>query len=81
MADKTTTTNSVQIMTKYADGDTRTISIDDPNMSIDLGQAVHSLGSFLLEKQVLIGDKTGAAFTGLDYANLIQKTKTEFDLG
>ena len=81
MADKTTTTTTLNIIAGFADGDDRTINIDNPNTAINLGNAVYSLGSFAQQNQVILGDKAGSAFTEFKSAKLVTKTKTILDLG
>ena len=81
MADKTTVTTTLSLLAGFADGDDRTYNIDNPNTAINLGNAVHSIGSFCQENQVILGDKTGAAFTEFKSAKLVTKTKTVLDLG
>lgn len=81
MADKTTTTTTLNIVAGFADGDDRTIIIDNPNTALNLGNAVHSLGSFVQQNQIFLGDKAGSAFTEFKTAKLVTKQKTVFDLG
>ena len=80
MADKTTTTTTLNILAGFADGDDRTILIDNPNTAINLGNAVHSLGSYAQANQIILGDKAGSAFTSFKTAKLVTKTKTVLDL-
>lgn len=80
MADKTTTTRTLSMETAYADGDTRTINVDNPNTAINLGDAVHNLSNFCATNQIILGDKAGAAFTEIKSAKLVTKTKTVLDL-
>lgn len=81
MADKTTTTETVQIMAEFADGDTRTLSIENPSSAESIGAAVYNLQTFLQNNSVLLGDKAGAAFSRFAYANMLIKTKNVLDLG
>lgn len=81
MADKTTTEYVLQMKAEFADGDDRTISVENPNTAINLGAAVYSLQSFLQNHSVIIGDKNRAAFSQFRYANNVTKTRTELDLG
>ena len=80
MADKTTTNTTLSILAGFSDGDDRTINIDNPNTAINLGNAVHSLGSYAATNQIILGDKTGASFTEFKSAKLVTKTKTVLDL-
>ena len=81
MADRTTTTTTLNIVAGFEDGDDRTILIDNPNTAINLGDAVYSLGSFAQTNQIILGDKAGSAFTSFKSAKLVTKEKTVLDLG
>lgn len=81
MADKTSTTYTLQILAEFADGDTRTLNVDAPNSAESIGAQVYELQTFLKNNSVLIGDKAGAAFSQFRYANKVTKRRTEFDLG
>lgn len=81
MADKTTTSYTLQVLAEFADGDTRTINIENPTSAESIGAAVYDLQTFLRTTNVLIGDKAGAAFTQFRYANKLTKTRTTLDLG
>ena len=81
MADRITTTETVQIMAEFADGDTRTLSIENPRSAESIGAAVYNLQTFLQNNSVLLGDKAGAAFSRFAYANMLIKTKNVLDLG
>lgn len=81
MADKTTTTTTLNILAGFADGDDRTLLVDNPNTAINLGDAVYNLDEYAKTNQVILGDKAGAAFTGFKTAKLVTKTKTVLDLG
>lgn len=80
MADKTITEYTLQMSAEFADGDTRTLSVENPNSAASLGAQVYELQTFLQNNSVLIGDKAGAAFTRFAYANKVTKMKTELDL-
>lgn len=81
MADKTTVTKTLQMVAAFADGDERTINLDNPlSDSASLTAAVDSLGSFCLTNQVILGDKAGASFTKFKSAKVVTKTKTVLDL-
>lgn len=81
MADKQTTTSTLSIVANFADGDDRTINLENPNTAINLAAQVVSLGSYLQNSQVIAGDKTGANFTEFKTAKIVNKTVTKFDLG
>lgn len=81
MADKTTTEYVLQMKAEFADGDDRTISVEDPTAVESIGAQIYELQTFLQNNSVIIGDKAGAAFTRFAYANKVTKTRTELDLG
>ena len=80
MADKTTVTTTLNAVAGFADDDDRTLIIDNPNTAINLGDAVHNLGSFAKSNQIILGDKAGSAFTDFKSAKLVTQTKTVLDL-
>ena len=73
MADKTTVTTTLNMVAGFADGDDRTIIVDNPNTAINLGE-------YAKTNQVILGDKAGSAFTDFKSAKLVTKTKTVLDL-
>ena len=81
MADIVKTTKQLILVAGFADGDDRTINVENPNTAINLGNAVHSLGSYAATNQIILGDKAGSAFTEFKSAKLVTKTKTVLDLG
>ena len=81
MADKVTNTKTLQVVAEFADGDDRTINIDNPNTALNLAAGVKDIESFTKEKQVILGDKASAAFTRVKLAQIVDKTVTKFDLG
>ena len=80
MADMTTTEYTLQMSAEFADGDTRTLSVDNPSSASSIGAQIYELQTFLQNNSVLIGDKAGAAFSRFAYANKVTKTKTVLDL-
>lgn len=81
MADKQNVSSTLTMVAEYADGDDRTINLDNPNTAINLAQGVVNLGNYCKTNQVIVGDKTGAAFTRFKSAKVVNKTVTKFDLG
>ncbi len=76
MADTITTKATLQNVFEFADGDTRTVNIDDPVDSITTAQ-VQAWAAYAVEHQILIGDKTGAALTGLKSSKKLDATSTK----
>lgn len=81
MADKTKTSYVLIVNAKFADGDTRTLSIENPNTSINIGNAIYTLGAYCQQHNLLVGDLTGAAFSEFSFAKVRTKTETDLDLG
>lgn len=79
MADITKTTNKLSILTSYSDGDTRTITLDNPKASIAASE-IDSLNSFIADNNLLIGDKNGASFAGITEARVVTTTTKYLDL-
>ncbi len=79
MADITKTTNKLSILTSYSDGDTRTITLDNPKASIAASE-IDSLNAFIADNNLLIGDKSGANFTAITEARIIETTTKYLDL-
>lgn len=79
MADTIKTSNDIIIDTMYVDGDTRKITLKNPKETIP-ASVIESIGSYLATSQVLIGDKTGAAFGRINTATKRAKTTTTLDL-
>lgn len=82
MADKTTVIKTLSMVAEFADGDDRTITVDNPDNSnaASLTAAVDSLGAYCQTNQIFLGDKTGANFTKFRSAKVVTKTKTVLDL-
>lgn len=77
MADTVKTEITMKIEFTFADGDTRTLTVSDPSEGLtqqdfqDLADAA---------KDVVIGDKTGAAFSAITKATRVEKQTTNLDL-
>lgn len=79
MADIITTKSTLQNVFTFADNDTRTVNVDDPHDSITAAD-VQDWVDFAVDKKILIGDKTGAALTGIKTAKVIDATATKLDI-
>lgn len=80
MADKIISSSTLNMVAGFADGDDRTISLENPNTAIDLAAQVANLGTYLKANQIVAGDKAGADFTKFKSAKIVNKTITKFDL-
>ena len=79
MADKEVTKKVLQLVANFADEDTRTFTVDNPQATITAAQ-VNDLSSYIAANDVLIGDKNGADFTRISSAKIIEGTTLYFDL-
>lgn len=79
MADKVSQVRELKLEAGFYDGDTRTIAIDNPVANVTAAQ-IKAVGTTLKTTQALIGDKTGAAFVGINSAKVVRKKVTNLDL-
>lgn len=79
MADKATNTRTLKTVFKYADDDTRTINVTNPNAysASDANTVREALNAF---GNVTISDKSGAAFVQANTAYIEDTTTTHLDL-
>lgn len=76
MSNKVTVVDQVKFVATFADGDTRTFSIDNPKGTIaELGTAIRGLDS--LASGVIVGDKYGSDFVRFADARKVSGTRTE----
>lgn len=80
MADIIKTKSELVMEQEFADNDTRTFSLENPNTAINLKSQVQSLSDFMAQNQVTVGDKAGAAFSRIKSAKIRSATVTYFDL-
>lgn len=80
MADIVKSKNTLSVENEFADGDTRTINLENPNTAINLAAAIKEIGAFAKTNQVILGDKTGAAFKRVKSAKLTNRQTTYLDL-
>ena len=80
MADTVQSSSALNIELGFVDGDTRTLSIADPKTNINLGTAAANLGNLVKANNLLIGDKEGAASSGIKGTKLVTNKTTKLDL-
>lgn len=81
MADKVQTTHAVAMVAEFSDGDTRTITQDNPiSNTASLVSAINAFGSYVKTNSILVGDKAGGSFMGIKEAKVRTTTSTKFDL-
>ena len=82
MADTITSSQVVSMEIEFTDGDTRTITQNDPIQDqASLIAAINDFGNYAKTNQLLIGDKIGAPMSYLRSAKITNKTVAKFDLG
>ena len=79
MADKRKETYILKIKLGFADGDTRTINLDNPRNDLQASE-IYNLSNFIKENNLLLGDKYGADSSGILTADIVESTKTILDI-
>lgn len=79
MADKITSTKELKMDLHFVDGDTRTLTIENPKTTVDK-TAVKNLETTIKSSNILIGDKAGSDFYSIDTAKIVEKQTVNFDL-
>ena len=69
----------LKIKLGFADGDTRTINLDNPRNDLEASE-INELSNFIKENNLLLGDKYGADSAGILTADIVQSAKTTLDL-
>ena len=69
----------LKIKLGFADGDTRTINLDNPRNNLTAAE-IYEVSQFIKENNLLLGDKYGADSAGILTADKIASTKTTLDL-
>lgn len=78
-ANTVTSSADVKINWAFADGDTRLVSIPNPEVGLDAA-TINQVVEHAVDNDILIGDKTGAEVIGIVQAYTEQTTKTKLDL-
>lgn len=80
MADTISSEYSLKMDLQFVDGDTRALTLENPKIGLTMSD-VEVFETFLKNNPVLIGDKTGASFKGLDDSpQLVTVTRRKIDL-
>ena len=79
MSDIYKQTYILKIKLGFADGDTRTINLDNPKNNLTAAE-INELSNFIKENNLLLGDKYGADSAGILTADIVQSAKTTLDL-
>ena len=79
MADTRKETYILKIKLGFADGDTRTINLDNPRNDLTAAE-IYQVSQFIKNNNLLLGDKYGADSAGILTADVVESTKTILDL-
>jgi len=79
MADIRKETYVLKIKLGFADGDTRTINLDNPKNNLTAAE-VHQVSQYIKTNNLLLGDKYAADSAGILTADIVESTKTILDL-
>lgn len=74
MADIVKTRKTLSLQAKFADEDTRTITLDNPKNGLTAAQIK------AVDGNTIIGDKAGAAFVRWETAKIVNATTTYYDI-
>ena len=83
MADVIVNRSTLNMTLAFSDGDDRAISVDNPDPTItaaQMGTLVDSIGAYVADNQILLGDKTQAACLGIKEAHIRTEKATYLDL-
>lgn len=80
MADTVKSATTLSMVQEFSDGDTRTLTVENPNTAINLKAQINELGTFMAQSQVSLGDKDAAAFLRFRSAAIIDRITTDYDL-
>ena len=79
MADTVKSSYILKIKLGFADGDTRTINLDNPRNDLTATE-IYEVSQFIKNNNLLLGDKYGADSAGILFADKIASTKTTLDI-
>ncbi len=79
MADVVKSSYVLKIKLGFADGDTRTINLDNPKDNLQASQ-IYELSQYIKNNNLLLGDKYGADSAGILTADIVESTKVTLDL-
>lgn len=81
MADTISSSNEVKFEMAFDDGDTRTISLKNPNNTNCTAENAATLSAWVITNQPIVGDQSGtSSATGIIQAYIETKTTTNLDI-
>lgn len=82
MADTITSTRTVSMTVEFTDGDTRTLTQNNPKPNAEaLVTAINDFSNYCRTNNILIGDKAGGSYSRITEATIINRSTTNLDLG
>ena len=81
MADIVKTIRTDSMVAEFSDGDTRTLTQNDPlTQTESLVAAINDFATYCQANNIIIGDKASGAFSRIREAKVINKTTVNYDL-
>lgn len=79
MADVIKTKGFLTLVAEFADGDDRTLTVDNPKADVAASE-INSISAYIRDNDILLGDKAGADFTRIKSAKKTAQTTRYLDL-
>lgn len=79
MADVVKTRGTLQLVAEFADGDDRTLALDNPKYDVTAA-AINAAANFAKQNNLILGDKASANFTRFKSAKKVATTTRYLDL-
>lgn len=79
MADTIKSSSELKLESYYSDGDTRTLTVDNPKANITAAD-INAVATVAKNTQAILGDKGGADFVRFNSAKKTTATRIELDL-
>ena len=81
MADIVKTIRTASMVAEFSDGDTRTLTQNDPlTTNESLVAAINDFATYCKANNIIIGDKASGSFSRIREAKVTKTTTTNFDL-
>ena len=82
MADTTSSSKTVSMTVEFSDGDTRTLTQNDPiSNTASLVDAINDFDAYCKANNILVGDAADGSYIRMKEAKIIERSVTTFDLG
>jgi len=82
MADTVSSSQTVSMTIEFSDGDTRTLTQNDPLANAEsLVAAINDFDNYCKANSILVGDAASGSYMRMKEAKVVNRTTTKFDLG